>query len=1009
MKIAILHLSDFHLKKNDIIKKEKIEKIIDAMKVAGKIDEYIIVFSGDLTNSGQVDEYRNTRFVFKKLIEEVKSIPYERYVHILAVPGNHDIELSSDRRDEDYIQQLYEDKKTEEILGIEFNSQKNYFTETNVTNREWPDKLINYKYVKFGDYIIQFNLINSAPFSSLKPDDKGCHYFSPNKLHLLRKKDDASICITVMHHNIEWFRWENKIDLQKAIYDNSEFLFLGHDHVGFGKREQINSDTGIWISASGSMSLAKIDKSDSFNLIVIDTESTTFTGYLFNWNYQHMLYIHENIVNEQPIYNKSASLAPNVSYIKLIKEDPRNNLSYDFSDYYVFPKLHAQAGTDFSSKITIKDFNDFNKCLDKREICYVEGGSNSGKTMLLRYLYIEFCKDSLPLFWDASSFNGTMKNTFRSLFNDQYGESNALFEKYIQSAKRKILIIDNWDHLKENKKETILSYVSEVVDLVIISQLPNLNINIISDFEEKILLKKAQPLIMSISPFHYKKREELVRKVILADNSLSLNEEEIVKVNNAITSLVNHSAGVFMLRPDFIIQYTRFFAKENYHNYNRGEAAFNKIFEHNINESIISNTKEVDVSEVITVLEEIAYHMHKSRIDRLAIIKIYEIIDQYNQEYSNNVKHRKFIDSVTRAKILCEFGSNDEITFTNRSYFAYFIARYLNRAFQSEGQFEDILRCITNICIDVNSDVILFLTYLTSNTRVITEISNMAEKLLRDWTALSFEDNNLPLLTSPVELKSAEIKAPTQDDREKYRDAQEKSEEEKPVPSDDGINGIFDNDQSKLSHPIYKIIKAYTYTEMIAKALPAFHSIIKGKTKQFLVDCLYLYPAKIVYEYLTPIDQNFDEICSALVKLSEQLYNENKIEKVYSANEIKYSLQWQAILTFLSIFDNLAAYAVDEKTQGLLCDTNSSKRVNIIMRLLFTENTGNTDKLLKEIQRLQKDEDNPLLSIIYRLIMRKHLMTNPHISFAVRQKINDRIFGGQLQKEITSPISRLAK
>lgn len=44
MKIAILHLSDFHIKEGDRFLIEKINGIISSLNILGTVDDYIIVF-----------------------------------------------------------------------------------------------------------------------------------------------------------------------------------------------------------------------------------------------------------------------------------------------------------------------------------------------------------------------------------------------------------------------------------------------------------------------------------------------------------------------------------------------------------------------------------------------------------------------------------------------------------------------------------------------------------------------------------------------------------------------------------------------------------------------------------------------------------------------------------------------------------------------------------------------------------------------------------------------------
>lgn len=108
MNIALIHLSDFHFKKEDYVLKEKINKIADAISIAGNIDECAIVFSGDMTFHGIQDEFPRARFTFSRLISSLKTKYATGYIPLLCVPGNHDLFLSDSSRKLNDIARYYE-------------------------------------------------------------------------------------------------------------------------------------------------------------------------------------------------------------------------------------------------------------------------------------------------------------------------------------------------------------------------------------------------------------------------------------------------------------------------------------------------------------------------------------------------------------------------------------------------------------------------------------------------------------------------------------------------------------------------------------------------------------------------------------------------------------------------------------------------------------------------------------------------------------------------------------
>ena len=59
MKIAFLHLSDFHVKRGKTFIKDKIDKLVNSLNVLGEIDKVVLLFSGDLASKGDEKDIPN--------------------------------------------------------------------------------------------------------------------------------------------------------------------------------------------------------------------------------------------------------------------------------------------------------------------------------------------------------------------------------------------------------------------------------------------------------------------------------------------------------------------------------------------------------------------------------------------------------------------------------------------------------------------------------------------------------------------------------------------------------------------------------------------------------------------------------------------------------------------------------------------------------------------------------------------------------------------------------------
>ncbi len=1002
MRIAILHLSDFHTKQGDMYCAPKIDRLVEALNVSGGFDECVLIFSGDMSSRGEKSEYSQARKALKRIINKIKSSFSTNFIPLLSVPGNHDMTLNDDCRQHSDIREYYDKGTVDMHLADEFACMSNFFDENFSDNHTWGDKLVYRYFRRYGEYNIQINLLNTAPFSTLKPDDKECHYFPKEKMHLLQKVDESTLCITVMHHSVEWFDWSCKADLEKMIYDNSEFLLTGHDHVGSGRTVSFSNDSGVWVSAAGAMDLSKIAYEDSFNLMVIDTETNRFSGYIFTWNPKDRIYYHKVQVERKEITSKSRKLNPQPSYLKGMKVDPRHKISDSFMEYFVFPKLSINNGRGYARSRILLTYDDFSNYLQTHPVVFIDGESNAGKSTLLRYLYLKLCEVGIPLLWDIAQLQVPVRNLTRNLVPTQYGDEHSALERFQQAKfEEKYILIDNWEMLPIREQKNVLEQLKSMFCHIIISKNITFGEDSI-DIEEGVktaLKADVESDKLCIEPFYRSKRSELVRNVCTVYGTL--NENDIENVNNAINAMVEHHSSMFILNPEFIIQYTTYFSKEDNHSYQRGEKIFGTIFEFNIKQLIIGSTSAHNVDEYITVLEEISYAMHSQKKDRLPSSGVEIVINEYNQAYAATVSPIKFLEVMFKAKIFCFAGGGLDIAFSNRNYMSYFVARYICRDMMNNGNFDDLNECAKYISYGVNADILMFTTYITSNTRIVRTISESAKSLLSEWQPLSFETDGLRLLSETTGVMSTSIKSPTAKDRQFVEAERELHEERLHDNAQMSTCGIYDNYQlQKYDSPSQRLQRAYAYTEMLSKALPAFSNILKANQKEELIEQIFTYPSRIARAALEPIDKHFDVLTEQMLKMTDDMLEKGQIIKKQTKESIKQILHELAISITLGVINHFAECATDIKTLPLLTAHFCDSEIEQIEHLLILENARNTDELHKYALALLKDNKKTHMEVMVKLIVRKHLIYTTAIPFDKRTRIIDTIFGKQARKEL---------
>ncbi|MGE1061239.1 metallophosphoesterase [Megasphaera paucivorans] len=992
MKLAIVHISDFHVNDKDQIINEKIEKFLNSLNVLSHIDKYIIAFSGDLAYSGEITEYKKSRYVIGKIIAGIKKKNNQKFIDMLIVPGNHDLTLTKEVRDNIIIQGYYDKNCIESIVENEIKLLDNFYTYSHANFKKPNDKIIDKRFCRYKDYCIQFNLINTALFSTLNPDDKELHYFPQDKMNVLDKDDEANLCITIMHHGWEWFNPRYKSNLEHSILSNSEILLLGHDHYADTKAISNKESFETWISCAGAMNFSELNFSDSFNSIIINTDDNTFCGYIFNWNYREKIFIHELVIENKNLLSKTRKLNPLQSYVKTMKEDIYY-YSKDFTQYFVFPKLISEHKNEFGKYEEIKTGEALLEYIDQKKKILILGESNSGKSTLLKYLYLVMTKDKLPLFLfidSATKINS--KNFIRRLFEDQYGDNSILFEKYQQTEKnKKVLIVDGWEQLKEENKKQLQKVIEVNFDFIIFSA--NEERKNIVELVENEIVKADYFEELRIKPFFAEKRSQLVKKICLLNSTYT--SEDADGVNKLIDRLVYNNSNLFSLNPGFIIRYTDYFTKEHYCDYTKGEAIFSQIFEYELHTSIMRVSKDADINQDFIVFEKIAGYMYEHRKDILKQEEVRDIVDKYNALYGMNVYLAQILKIGEQAKL---FKNTEDcsIYFVNKNYLAYFIAKHLLRVLQDDKSTGNLLiqYALKNICFGINSDIILFISYLSGNTKIVMLIAQYAGELLYPWKEFNLNESNISFLK---QRKFDRITTPTPKDHDNMKQNQEIAEERKYQDCTIEAKGLFEYNEKDIDEYPYRLIRAIKYTEMICKALPAFNSSILLEQKKHLVELIYSYPHKIVFAMLEPIDEQIDIICEKLLKIIKKKKIEKKEGVLYNEEDIREMFSQFGLSMILNTYDHFSELCTSQRTIELLLTKEYKELNKNIERLMIVENLGDTEKFIKEAEKVIKNFDVKAYYIV-GLIARKHLMCNPQLSYTKRQQIIDKFFLGKHTK-----------
>ena len=267
---------------------------------------------------------------------------------------------------------------------------------------------------------------------------------------------------------------------------------------------------------------------------------------------------------------------------------------------------------------------------------------------------------------------------------------------------------------------------------------------------------------------------------------------------------------------------------------------------------------------------------------------------------------------------------------------------------------------------------------------------------MSDFGEISFENNNVMLLSNYGALPA---KKPEEKDIEEYEERKDKAEELSYDIDSIEARGIYKYDESEIDRFYYKLERSIKYTEMICKALPAFNSIMKANQKNDLVEKIYSFPNKIIFEILNPISNNMDSICEQIKQYADEIQKKYQTRKTIDEDKIKEMLSTQAQCAFLSCFNSFSELAVNKKTLEILNSYDYSSISEKLFRLSVLDNSGNTDLFFKEAEAFFKENNQPNLIRLIQRMVRKHLICN-NVPQSKKQRIIDKIWGKYARKQV---------
>ena len=127
MKILFLHISDTHFLENTNFRDINIYAMVDALDKIEKFDKCILIYSGDVAQSGKKEQFNVAGNFLGILLKRIcKKYLNNEYIETYIVPGNHDNLIKNPKRTNLDINKIYDDNIVEQEFYNELAQLKDF-------------------------------------------------------------------------------------------------------------------------------------------------------------------------------------------------------------------------------------------------------------------------------------------------------------------------------------------------------------------------------------------------------------------------------------------------------------------------------------------------------------------------------------------------------------------------------------------------------------------------------------------------------------------------------------------------------------------------------------------------------------------------------------------------------------------------------------------------------------------------------------------------------------------
>lgn len=858
MRLAIVHLSDLHIRTADSPLLSRANAIADAISsVTPEVIQVILAWTGDIAYSGKAEEYKLATSFVDNVESSLKIHPKVHFLGSVFVPGNHDcdFDLSGDARSPlleslpAHIEQI--DLSGDMVQQIT-RPQEGFFHFLQTRGTPISNRLIWDQTFDADQTQVLIRCCNTSWTSQLP--EKPTLLFPPRAI----KESCSPLTISLLHHPFPWFDPANGKTVRRKLEIDSDIIFTGHEHDPDAFARSGSDSSTNYLEGSA---LAAANVQTGFSVSLVSMPDSSIQMFSFTWSdpiYSRSGDFQLPFVRKQrAIVNRfvrSAEFEKIVDEVTTPFSHPRKELR--LTDIYVPPPLThiipQLDGKNSEQVIPPEGVMDF---ILSEKIVRISAANGYGKSALARVL----CRDLLdlrsivPVYLEASMITGhdssRVSTSIERAFSRQY--SPHLLEHFRQlNSSAKVLVFDDWDHLRfnENGRKQLLKNLAAHADYIVLFDVVATFLQQLNDLT--LDDGTPRPKLCELRQFGYQLRGSLIEKWHRVGRAFEVPEGTLAHDVSVSEHLLNAliGRGVMPSTPLFVLSALQIQQEATSSGGDYG--SYGHIYQGLITRRLSRHgSKQTPLK--LNYLSMLAFRMFERQIDSLNLAQIKEIARAYEEEYSYDVEPNSLLKEIAETGLIQYDG--DTFKFEYRYVYYYSVAYAFKTNVANErtrsGAREHLTRLANEAYFDDNANILIFYMYLSKDRALMEEVLANAGKIFSSVSPCNLESdvafvNSLLKSAIPLEEPSRDVSQNVLE----HRTARDEAAALEPANATDA------NDLQTISEVDFAIRSL----EIMGQVLKNFPSDLRRDLKQSLTKESYALGLRTIGSFLGTLQSQRD-------------------------------------------------------------------------------------------------------------------------------------------------------